>query len=99
MSLPIKSRDTALEYIRNTAGVKNLPEIKEVVIETQLYSVYLFQAGGSETPPFQAVLVEHLPAAEPAVTLLPIKIAASATKIEKNKKVMDSVHDHFAQAE
>ncbi|WP_084243608.1 hypothetical protein [Planomicrobium okeanokoites] len=92
-------RENTLEDILNKAQLDSTREIKDKIMETNLYSVYVLSSTKSDKEPYEAVLIEHPPASEPEAHLLPVKITALTTKKERNQKVMEAVQDHFAKTD
>ncbi|RAZ81375.1 hypothetical protein [Planococcus halotolerans] len=90
-------REHALEDILNKAELDSSREIRDKIMETNLYSVYVLSSAKSEKAPHEAVLIEHPPASEPKAFLLPVKITALTTKMERNQKIMEAVQEHFAK--
>lgn len=80
----------ALETMQETFQAMRIAELKEIVIETNLYSLYLFQNKDLKLSPERAVIVKHVPATRPSVDLLGVKVAPSATKAERNQLFMEA---------
>lgn len=92
-------RKSTLEDILNKAQLDSNREIKDKIMETNLYSVYVLSSTKSDKEPYEAVLIEHPPASEPETHLLPVKITALTTKMERNQKIMEAVQDYFAKTD
>ena len=87
----------SLIYEINRTGSK--VQRKKTIMETSLYTIYLISAKKQTTANDEVLLLEHLPAKEPAAHLLPIKIKESATTTETMQKIVEAVHAHCAQNE
>ena len=80
-------------------GMDQKYSVKKTIMETSLYTIYLISAKKQTLANDEVLLLEHLPAKEPAAHLLPIKIKESATTTETMQKIVEAVHAHFAQNE
>lgn len=70
-------------------------DVKDKIIDTGLYSVFLLSSSDSITDACQVLLVEHPPAKQATDYILPLKITKASTKTEILKKVADAVEKHY----
>ncbi|WP_165843791.1 hypothetical protein [Planococcus halotolerans] len=90
-------RNWAMETMQETFQAMHIAELKEIIIETNLYSVYLFQDKDLKLSTERAVIVKHFSATQPSVDLLGVKVASSATRTERNQQIMEATEATLTQ--
>lgn len=98
--LPVFEEDekTLIQAIK-LDGIDQKYSVKKKIQETSLYSIYLISAEEQPNASNEVLLIEHPPAKEASVHILPIKIKGSATMTETIEEIVRAVRVHFAQSE
>lgn len=92
-----ENHDTKVSRAIDALALNQEQDVRTKIIDTSLYSVFLLSSSDSINESCQVLLVEHIPAKEPAAFVLPLEIKTSATKTEILKKVAAAVETHFTE--